>query len=239
MTPTYDPSPGAWAQRYDWYWKEPFESEIRARLTPGMSILDIGSGRAPSLPIAERPPECEYVGLDISEEELVAAGPEAYSESVVADIADPVPTLNDRFDLAISWQVFEHVAHLDRAMSNVRGYVKPGGTLISLLSGSYAVFSVANKIIPDRVGHALVTKTMSRQADKDPVFEAHYDQCHASALRRVMSDWSTVEVRPFYRAATYFEFFAPLKSAYLAYENFIARRNVENLATHYLIIASR
>jgi SAM-dependent methyltransferase len=204
-----------------------------------MSILDIGSGRAPSLPVADRPRDCSYVGLDISHEELEAAGQDAYSESVVADIAQLVPALSDRFDLAISWQVFEHVEHTDEAMANVKRYLHDGGTLISLLSGSYAAFSVANRVIPDRVGHALVTKTMGRQPEKDPVFQAHYDRCSASGLREVMSDWTSVEIRPFYRAATYFEFFTPLKRAYLAYENFIARRNVENLATHYLIVASK
>jgi SAM-dependent methyltransferase len=225
--------------RYSWYWRAPFEEEIETRLRPAMSILDIGSGRAPSLPVERRPPECHYTGLDISSTELEAAGRQAYDEAVVADISVPQSILVDRFDLAVSWQVLEHVKHLQPAVDNVRTYLRPGGVFVSMLSGSYAAFSIANKVIPDRIGHALVSRTMHRTPDESPVFRAHYDQCHATGLERAFASWSRVEVRPFYRAATYFEFARPLLRAYLAYEDVVARRDLRNLASHYLVVATR
>jgi hypothetical protein len=68
-------------------------------------------------------------------------------------------------------------------------------------------------------------------------FPTHYDHCHARAMRTLLGDWQSSELVPFYRGAPYFSFSRPLQRAYLGYENFIESRSMDNLATHYLIIA--
>jgi len=70
-------------------------------------------------------------------------------------------------------------------------------------------------------------------------FPTAYDRCTATQLERLLSDWHEVQIVPFYRGATYFNMSRTLQRAYLAYENQLERRGVRNLATHYLIIASR
>jgi len=55
----------------------------------------------------------------------------------------------------------------------------------------------------------------------------------------MLSPFSAVEIVPFYRGAPYFGFWRPLQRAYLAYESAIERRERRNLATHYLVIATR
>jgi hypothetical protein len=80
---------------------------------------------------------------------------------------------------------------------------------------------------------------MKRTPERTPVFPAHYHRCYASALRRVFSDWTESRVQPFYRAGSYFDFSRPLQRAYLSYENFVYRHQIQNLASHYLVAAVR
>lgn len=113
--------------RYHTRWQDPFEDGIRARLREGMTLLDVGSGRNPTLAVGERPPNTTYLGLDVSGDELERAGPGAYDEVVVADAAKCVPQLVGRVDLVVSWQVLEHVKPLGIALDHLHSYLKPGG----------------------------------------------------------------------------------------------------------------
>jgi len=114
-------------------------------MVAGMTVLDVGSGRNPTVPAADRPPRTTYLGLDISSDELRMSGHGAYDGLFVADIATaPIPSLAGAVDLALSWQVFEHVKQLDRAFDNIYTYLKPGGALVSLFSGKWSAFGVVN-----------------------------------------------------------------------------------------------
>lgn len=225
--------------RYHTRWQDAFEESIRARLREGMTVLDVGSGRNPTLALAERPADTTYVGLDLSREELERAGPEAYDALVVADIAHRVPELVGSVDLAVSWQVFEHIKPLDAALDNLHAYLRPGGTLISLFSGRWGAFGILNRLIPDAVGSRLVERSMRRRGSNRPVFPAHYDRCTYSALEKMTADWSDVQIHPLFRAATYFHFSQLLTRLYLTYENAAHRAGLTDLATHYLLVAQR
>jgi SAM-dependent methyltransferase len=225
--------------RYATAWRPMYEDAIRDRLTPGATVLDIGAGRHPSLPAAERR-DARWVGLDISEDELRRAPDGAYQDRVVADLTERVPGLSGTVDLAVSWQVLEHVKPLGRALDNVYAYLKPGGEFVALFSGGFSAFGIVNRVLPDRVGHTVVSKVMRRPADGlHPVFPAYYDRCHASALRRMFTGWSEVSIQPQYRGAVYFHFSSLLQRTYLAYESAAERRGLENLATHYFVVARR
>lgn len=225
--------------RYNYPWRRPFDENIQARLRPGMSILDIGSGQRPTLVADERPPDTRYVGLDASRDELVKAGEGAYDELVVADAATRMSALDGTIDLAVSWQVFEHVKPLEAALDNVFHYLRPGGTLVSLFSGGWSVFGVVNRALPDAIGGRLVERSMRRRDSDQPVFPAYYDGCSYRSLRRMTEQWHTVEIQPLFRAAVYFHFSEALSKAYLAYENAVHRARLKNLATHYLLVAQK
>lgn len=225
--------------RYLEPWRAPFYEVIHPRLGEGMTVLDVGSGRAPAITPSQRPRDITYVGLDLSRDELRYAGAAVYDELVVADVTDPVPSLVGRVDLAVSWQVFEHVKPLDVALDNLFTYLKPGGTLVSLFSGGWSAFGVVNRLLPNAVGKRLVERSMRRSESKQPVFPAYYDRCSDRALRKMTGAWSNVEILPLFRAANYFHFSRSLTSAYLSYENVIHRAGMNNLATHYLLVAQR
>lgn len=224
--------------RYQAVWDAPFREAIERTLRPGMAILDVGSGRNPTILPDERPEGTTYVGLDLSREELEAAGPRAYDEHAVADVGALQDELIGRFDLIVSWQVLEHVEDLGAAFICMRAYLKPGGVLVAMFSGGRSAFALVNRVVPFHIGAPIVKKVMGR-SDRNPVFPAYYDRCTAGELRGMLGDWSAVDVAPYYAGARYFGFSKLASRAYLAYEDAVARRGADDLATHYLLTATR
>jgi hypothetical protein len=113
--------------------------------------------------------------------------------------------------------------------------LRPGGTLLAQLSGSFAAFALAARVMP----HRLRVKAMARYLGhhEDEKFPTHYDRCSARAIAKLLSDWDSSEIVPFFRGAPYFSMSRPLQRLYLGYENFIASHSWDSLATHYLIVA--
>lgn len=224
--------------RYEDVWDAPFRTAVEAALQPGMAILDIGSGRNPTVPPDERPAGTTYVGLDLSPDELAAAPAGSYDEHAVTDIGHLQDQLVGRFDLIVSWQVLEHVRDLGATMVCIRAYLKPGGTFVAMFSGSRSVFALINRVLPFHIGAPIVASIMGRSSS-NPVFRAYYDRCHTSALHELLASWSRVRISPFFRGAEYFRFSRLLSRAYLAFEDCAARAGRDGLATHYLVVAMR
>lgn len=223
--------------RYQGPWVELFEARLQRSLVEGARVLDIGSGRRPAVPPAQRPRGCEYVGLDLSAAELAAAAPGAYDETIEADVSELLPSQSERFDLIVGWQVLEHVDRLDRCLENLRSYLRPGGSLVSMLSGRNSGFAVLNRMLPDQLGSWAMERFLNRAPET--VFHAHYDGCTDDGLRARLAPWSRSEVLPLYRGAGYLRFSAALQRAYLRYEDWAFAQGRANLATHYLIVAER
>jgi SAM-dependent methyltransferase len=243
MSPTIDRAPpqeledvraGRLPARYGYRMQDVFLDRLGPLLVEGVTILDVGAGRSPTLAPSDRPAGCRYLGLDISADELDAAGEGAYDAIHVRDVVEPLPELRD-VDVVISWQVLEHVSSLPRALSNLHAALRPGGTLLAQTSGSFAAFALAARVMP----HRLRVKAMARYLGhhEDEKFPTSYDHCTARAIRRLLRDWESGEIVPFFRGAPYFSMSTPLQRLYLRYEDFIAERAWSNLATHYLLIA--
>jgi len=214
-----------------------FERAVALGLRPGLSILDVGSGRRPSLPTDRRPDGCRYVALDLDRIELERAPHGAYDELVVADVVQRLRDLEERFDLVAGFHVLEHVRPLVTALENLRAYLRPGGRLVAMLSGAFAAFALANRLLPDTIGKVVMDRLMDR--DPETVFHAYYDRCWYSALERSLRPWARVEIAASFQGAEYFNFALPARRAYVAYENWASRGGHLNLATHYLVEAVR
>jgi SAM-dependent methyltransferase len=225
---------GRLPERYGYQMQSVLLERLEPLLVPGVAILDVGAGRSPTIAREQRPAGCRYVGLDISAQELDQAEPRAYDEKIVQDVGRPL-IVERPFDIVISWQVLEHVHELDRAFENLRLALRPGGTLLAQLSGSYAAFALLARVMPHRLRVWAMTRFLGHPEELK--FPTHYDRCYSRALRAMLSSWSSVEIVSFYRGAGYFGAFRPLQVAYLAYEAAIERRALENLATHYLVVA--
>lgn len=223
--------------RYLEPWLMVWQERVGQEMRPGVRILDVGSGRRPAISPEERPPNCTYIGLDLSLAELEAAPSGSYDQMVAADIVTFQPELVGRFDLVVSWQVLEHVKPLRGALENIRHYLVPGGVFLAQLSGRYSLFALINQLLPHRLGVWAMKTFLGR--DPTSVFPAHYDQCWYGALVRITGAWSEANVLPRYRGSGYFRFFGPLERAYLLYEDWTIKQGHRHLATHYLISARR
>jgi SAM-dependent methyltransferase len=217
------------------FWLRPFHERVEASLRPGQAILDVGSGRAPTVVPADRPPGVRYVGLDISSAELAAAGEGAYDERVVSDVSRAIPDLAGRFDLVLSYQVFEHVKPLPAALDHVHSYLKPGGVMLAQLSGAFSLFGLLNRVVPEKVGKKAMDRLLNR--DPDSVFPAFYDHSWHTALARALAPWESAEIIPLYTGAGYLAFARPLQALYLGFEELACRRDWRNLASYYIIVA--
>jgi SAM-dependent methyltransferase len=223
--------------RYELEWGTEFWELVNRALFPGASILDVGAGRRPTIPRVKRPTGTHYVGLDVAAEELRAAPAGAYDEAVVGDAQVSLPALAGRFDLIVSWNVLEHIRHLDRAASVLHEYAKPGGALVACMAGRNAVFAVANRLLPPRIGARLVSR-LRRRAVED-VFPAYYDHCTARGLARAFVHWEQLEIVPLWHAADYFDLLPWAQRLYLVYENWAARQALTGLSTHYVVGARK
>jgi SAM-dependent methyltransferase len=227
---------GLLPERYGRQMQDVFAARLQPLLAPRVAILDVGAGRYPTLAPTDRPSDCRYVGLDIEPDEIAAAGPAAYDESIVADVTAPLGR-DEEFDLVLSWQVLEHVSPLAEALENLRRSLRPGGTLLAQLTGSNAAFAILGRLLPHRAKLWVATRLLGHSEEEK--FPTRYDRSSDRALTRLLEPWSGVEIIPFYRGAVYFKPLRPLMRAYIAYEDMVVRRQAKNLATHYLIVAKR
>jgi SAM-dependent methyltransferase len=218
-------------------WTGEFQRLLHEAVGPGMTVLDLGSGRNPAVQPADRAGGITYVGLDLSSAELQRAPTGAYDETYVADARTHVIELDERFDTVLSFQVLEHVRPLDHVVANVRRYLRPGGRFVAQFSGTFSVFGVINKIVPQRIGTWSLEKLLQRHPES--IFPAHYHHCYHTKIRKIFDGWTTVRIVPIYAGASYLHFSRPLQVAYLTYENWAVRSDRRNLASHYVVDAIR
>jgi len=228
--------PPRYEASFDIQFRLPLDREVERVLRPGMSVLDAGAGARPVVEKEVRPADVTYVGLDISRDELEKAG-DAYDEIVVADVTQPVPELEDRFDLVISLFLLEHVRPLEAALENLRRYLRPGGLLLAQLAGGRSASGLLNRVLPRRLAVEVVHRAFAIERTKETIFPAHYDRCTKSELARMLSPWSEVEVRPQFTGAQYFNFAPLVRAAYIGLEEWTYRGRRSDSATWYLVKA--
>lgn len=214
-----------------------FRRRLSEIIKPGMAVLDVGAGNEPTLPPHQRPTGCHYVGLDVSEHELLRAPSGSYDELIVSDVSKRDERLEARFDLILSYSVFEHIKPLDAAVSNLHAYLRPDGTLIAQLSGRRTYFALLNRILPRKAKLLLLRKFHG--VDKQDVFPAHYDRCYYRALGDMFGSWGSVDITSFHTGAGYLEKVPILPVIYLKIEDFLFEQNYHDYAATYVILAVR
>ena len=134
--------------RYQERWEAPFEARVLGALRPGMSILDVGAGRRPTIPPGTDQPTATTSALTSRRAELGPAPLGSYNETWVADVTQRVPELDGRFDLILTLQVLEHVRPLGARSTTSTSYLRPGGRFVGQFSGTFSYFGLANRSSP-------------------------------------------------------------------------------------------
>ena len=218
-------------------WAQDFKQRVAIRLQPGIRILDVGAGRTPTIAPDDRPNGSRYVGLDLTESELQLAPAGSYDQTRGADVTTFQPDLEEGFDLVVCFQVLEHVRPLGAAFDNMRRYLRPGGRLVTQFSGTFSLFGLANRVVPQWGIQRLVNRILPGHSYV--TFPAYYDKCWHDAIRRLLAPWSEAEIAPYYAGLGYFDSLAPLRAAYLAWEEWVMAHQWDNLAPYYVVDAVR
>jgi SAM-dependent methyltransferase len=231
-------SSGRLPTRYTRPWDDVFCAALEAALQPSTTIVDLGSGARPTIPADCRPVGCRYIGVDISRVELERAPTGSYSAVCAVDVSSPGACLMERADVVVSWQVLEHVSSMSASLENIYRWLTPGGQLVALLSGSWALSSLVSRIVPHKLRTAMMRHLYGSPAEDK--FPTVYDQCRDSSLRELLAPgWTSFEITPRYRGASYVAFSEMLTRGYLCYENYVERHGYANFATHYVVHATK
>jgi SAM-dependent methyltransferase len=168
-----------------------FYQRVRALLAPGQVVLDFGAGRGAAYYEDSsayrkslrdlRGEGRRIIGTDV--DPVVCSNP-WMDESIVIDIASPLPFPDSTFDLILSDSTFEHVEDESRIAAELDRTLKVGGWICARTPNRYGYVAVANRIMPGRVGNSLVRSAQPNRKAQD-IFPAHYRMNTIRTLRRL------------------------------------------------------
>jgi ubiquinone/menaquinone biosynthesis C-methylase UbiE len=109
----------------------------RLELTPGCSVLEIGSGSGSYALYVAETARCQVVGLDVNEEGIRNAAALAERQHLSAqarfhqcDVSQPLPFADASFDAVFSNDVFCHIPGRPGLLRELWRVLKPGGRIL-------------------------------------------------------------------------------------------------------------
>lgn len=117
--------------------------ELRGVLRPGCSLLDVGCGDGHLLGVLRaRRPDLALRGIDFAREACLRAPASVRDVIAVGDIADLDAALpGERFDVAVSSEVLEHVTDPAAVVRSIASVLLPGGSFVVTVPGAMAYWS--------------------------------------------------------------------------------------------------
>lgn len=157
---------------------------VLSRLSPGMSVCEVGGGANPLLSRDERDRlNLTYTIVDIDAEELAKAPDDV--RKLELDIT--LRSLHERFDLVVSKQVAEHVRHPEPMHRNICAMLAPGGVAIHFFPTLFSAPFVVNRIIPERLAARVLLRLQPYRSisGKHGKFRAYYRWCRGPTRGQV------------------------------------------------------
>lgn len=121
-----------------------YEAEIRARLRPGMRVLDLGCGRGGALEQLRAAID-HPLGFDPDHRSLVEHRLPHLPRAVAS--ADALPLPAQSVDLVLASWVLEHLPQPLDAFCEVARVLRPGGALIVLAPGAWSLPALVNRTL--------------------------------------------------------------------------------------------
>ncbi len=144
-----------------------YESIVLDLIGHGMSLLDVGCGRA--FPMAEKwlSTGARVCGIDPGADR--SAVPEGVE--VIEGGSEEMPFGDQKFDVITSCAVLEHLEKPAKVFQEFHRVLKPGGKAVLLTPSKHDYVSVAAKLMPNRFHAKVVRATEGRdEMDTFPTF---------------------------------------------------------------------
>jgi SAM-dependent methyltransferase len=161
-----------------------------------------------------------YIGLDIEDRPRCH---DVYHHFLVQSVEAPIAVTAD---IVISTTLLEHVPDTEAAFQQIHGALREGGT-----THHYVGPSLQRKLIG-------LFRPEAADVSGYPVF---FDNCSPSALERILvrTGFRDIDIKPFYHATEYFDFFAPLFLCVGVFEKTCERFNIRLFAAGVVVSAKR
>ncbi|WP_442754869.1 class I SAM-dependent methyltransferase [Methylocystis sp. JAN1] len=236
----YDPD-------FNWAWDNYKRTIVEIARRKGLTRhLEIGGGRDPLF----LPEEAAAHGFDVTLNDISAhelsLAPDGYA-TVQCDIAgkDANAILGaERYDIAYSRMVMEHVPDVARMWENIAHTLAPGGVAFSFFPTLYAPPYVLNRLIPEKISRwMLETVFPDRKNDGDnPKFPAYYDYCFSAEEKLVpmltRAGFSDVVTLPFW-GYSYFWKFPGIRRIDAAFTKLARARQWRAVSSFAYVIATK
>jgi SAM-dependent methyltransferase len=160
------------------------------RRSPGtVTALDAGCGRVSALR-SFRPRIARLVGADIHQ----PSDPLSHlDEFAIVDLCgDGAAFADGTFDLVLSSFTLEHFADPEAALTNLRRWLRPGGTLVATTVNRRHPFVAAYLGLPDRPRRAIQPLVKATAADAHPLIGACNDP---ATVRGALAAAGFVDIR--------------------------------------------
>jgi len=232
----------------DWHWAWDNYKRVVRSLSMHIGahrLIEIGGGRDPLFDRAE----LKDLGADLTVNDIAPAElaflPPDYPTAcfdVVGDLSN-IAQFRNKFDLAFSRMVFEHVADGERAWANLYELLSPGGIALAFIPTLYSPPFVVNWLLPHKIAAAIVkTLQPKRRGDEDPVFPPVYSWCFAneSRMSAMISaiGYREVSVLPFYGHG-YYDNIPIARDVHKWVTEIVCRRDWRMLASFAYILARK
>lgn len=191
---------------------------IDALLQPGMTLLDAGCGRTPSLLTRYRGRAGRLIGVDLVTFDGTIEGIELLNE----DLAH-LSVASGSVDLIVSRSVMEHLAEPQHVYAEMARILKPGGRFVFITANLWDYASLISLLLPNRWHPWLVSRLEGRE--EEDVFPIHYRTNTRRAVERLAKE-AGFEIETFRylgQYPSYFMFNGGLFLLATAYEKIISR----------------
>lgn len=234
-----------WHARWAW---ENYEDTILglSRQFGLRRVCEIGGGRDPLFTAEQakrRGIDLTVNDIDAGELALTPAGLKTARFDIAGDLSEPAIERGG-YDLMVSRMVFEHVADVEQAWTNIHALRAPGGVALAFFPTLWAPVFALNHVLPEKASRAIVHALYParRAGGDDPKFPAHYDWCRGSRaklepmLRRAGFD--DIHVQRFW-GHDYFKRMPGLRQADHAFNAVAAKIGWDFVTTHAYVVVRK
>jgi len=165
-------------------------------------------------PLLKKSPAYTYVGLDIEEKPACHT---VYDEFYVRSVEQPFGTVAD---MIISITLLEHVRDNNAAVKQIGAALTAHGTTHHYVPSKHHPYSLILRMLGPRLQKKLIG-LLRPEGNEVSGYPAFFDHCSPAEMKQLFeaAGFEKVDVRPFYRANDYFDFFVPAYLLITLFEN--------------------